>query len=94
MPASGATLTYALQVDTSETTASRAYDLLDVQVVTGATGTYTVAAHSNLDKGGYATRTVDLSRFAGTTVTLRFRGTEDSSAATTFRIDEVAVTPR
>ncbi|MEV5722370.1 S8 family peptidase [Micrococcus luteus] len=94
VPASGATLTYALKVDTAETTASRAYDLLDVQVVTGATGTYTVAAHSNLDKGGYATRTVDLSRFAGTTVTLRFRGTEDFSAATTFRIDEVAVTPR
>ena len=59
-----------------------------------AAGTYTVASHSNLDKGGYATSTVDLSRFAGTTVTLRFRGTEDSSAATTFRIDEVAVTAR
>ena len=94
VPASGATLTYALQVDTSETTASRAYDRLDVQVVGGTTGTSTVASHSNLDKGGYATHTVDLSRFAGTTVTLRFRGTEDFSAATTFRIDEVAVTAR
>ncbi|WP_248074161.1 S8 family peptidase [Micrococcus luteus] len=94
VPASGATLTYALQVDTAETTVTRSYDLLDVQVVTGATGTYTVASHSNLGKGGYATRTLDLSRFAGTTVTLRFRGTEDSSAATTFRIDEVAVTAR
>lgn len=94
VPASGATLTYALQVDTAETTASRTYDLLDVQVVGGTTGTSTVAAHSNLDRGGYATHTVDLSRFAGTTVTLRFRGTEDSTAATTFRIDEVAVTPR
>ena len=94
VPASGATLTYALQVGTSETTASRAYDRLDVQVVGGTTGTSTVASHSNLDKGGYATHAVDLSRFAGTTVTLRFRGTEDSSAATTFRIDEVAVTAR
>nr|WP_285836723.1 S8 family serine peptidase [Micrococcus luteus] len=94
VPASGATLTYALQVDTAETTASRTYDLLDVQVVGGTTGTSTVAAHSNLDRGGYATHTVDLSRFVGTTVTLRFRGTEDSTAATTFRIDEVAVTPR
>ncbi|MBD4582102.1 peptidase S8, partial [Xanthomonas citri pv. citri] len=42
VPASGATLTYALQVDTAETTASRAYDRLDVQVVGGTTGTSTV----------------------------------------------------
>ncbi|MDY6055771.1 S8 family peptidase [Micrococcus sp.] len=94
VPASGAVLRYAVQVGTDERTTTAAYDTLSVQIVDGVMGTYTLARHSNLDAGGYTTRTVDLSRFAGKTVTLRFRGVEDSSYATVFRIDDVAVTAR
>ncbi|MDO4240452.1 choice-of-anchor J domain-containing protein, partial [Micrococcus sp.] len=94
VPASGASLTYSVQVGTDETTTSSKYDTLSVQVVDGYSGTYTLKSHSNLDRGPYSTHTVDLSRFAGKTVTLRFKGTEDSSAATVFRIDDVSVTAR
>lgn len=67
---------------------------MNVQVVDGVYGTYTLKTHSNLNRGGYTSHTVDLSRFAGKTVTLRFKGTEDYSAATVFRIDDVSVTAR
>ena len=94
VPASGASLSYGVQVGTDETTAFSRYDTLSVQVVDGYSGTSTLKSHSNLDRGPYTTHTVDLSRFAGKTVTLRFKGTEDYSAATVFRIDDVSVTAR
>ncbi|MEV4558165.1 putative Ig domain-containing protein [Kitasatospora sp. NPDC049285] len=82
-----ATLSYWLHIDTAETTTTTAYDKLTVTV----NGT-TVASYSNLDKNtGYAQKTVDLSSYAGQTVTLKFNGVEDSSLQTSFVIDDTAI---
>jgi peptidase M1-like protein len=82
-----ASLTFWLRVTSSETTSSTQYDKLVVKLATT-----TVASYSNLDKGsGYVERTVDVSGFLGQTVTLGFTGTEDSSLATTFAVDDVGL---
>ncbi|MFG2717701.1 putative Ig domain-containing protein [Streptomyces sp. NPDC048416] len=82
-----ATLTYYLHIDTKETSASTAYDKLTVTA-----GSTTLASYSNLNKNtGFAQKSFDLSSFAGTTVTLKFNGVEDSSLATSFVIDDTAV---
>ncbi len=83
-----ASLTYYLHIDTAETTTSTAYDKLTVKA-----GSTTLASYSNLNKAtGYQQRTVDVSAFAGQTVTLTFTGTEDSSLQTSFCIDDTALT--
>ncbi|MDX6299196.1 MAG: hypothetical protein QOF53_410 [Nocardioidaceae bacterium] len=90
--ASRATLSFFLRISTSETTTSTAYDTLKVQVVSGSTTT-TLATYSNLDKGsGYVARSVDLSAYTGRTVTVRLVGAEDSSAATSFLVDDTSLT--
>ena len=90
VPASGK-LTYYVAIDTAETTTSSKYDTAKVQVVSGSTTT-TVASYSNLDKtSGYVARTVDLSAYAGKSVTLKFAADEDSSAQTSFVFDDVVV---
>ncbi|RAJ37582.1 kumamolisin [Kitasatospora sp. SolWspMP-SS2h] len=81
-----AKLSFWLHVDTAET-GSTAYDKLTVSV----NGT-TVAAYSNLDKNtGYAQKTIDLSSYAGQTVTVKFNGVEDSSLQTSFVLDDTAL---
>ncbi|MFJ9445572.1 protease pro-enzyme activation domain-containing protein [Kitasatospora sp. NPDC101235] len=81
-----AKLTFWLHVDTAET-GSTAYDKLTVQ----ANGT-TLATYSNTDAAaGYVQRTLDLTSFAGKSVTVTFTGTEDSSLQTSFVIDDVAL---
>ncbi|MGW7530998.1 putative Ig domain-containing protein [Amycolatopsis sp. NPDC054798] len=83
-----ATLSYYLHVDTAETTASTSYDKLTVKA-----GSTTLASYSNLNQAnGYQLRTVDMSAFAGQTVTLTFTGTEDSSLQTSFCLDDTALT--
>jgi Zn-dependent metalloprotease len=90
--ASSATLGFSLYVATDETTSSTAYDTLRVQVVSGGT-TSTRATYSNLNAGsGYVKRTVDLTAYAGRTVTVRFLGVEDSSLATSFLVDDTSLT--
>ncbi|UWE13882.1 putative Ig domain-containing protein [Actinacidiphila bryophytorum] len=89
IPASctSANLTFYLYVSTSETTTSTAYDKLTV-----AAGSSTIASYSNLNSGsGYVQRSVSLTPYIGQTVTLKFTGTEDSSLATSFLIDDTAV---
>jgi kumamolisin len=81
-----AALTYYLSISTSETTTATAYDKLTVSV----NGT-TVQSFSNLNKGAYAQRTVNLSSYAGQTVTIKWTGMEDSSLATSFFVDDTAV---
>ncbi|GAA2745931.1 protease pro-enzyme activation domain-containing protein [Kitasatospora cinereorecta] len=82
-----ATLSYWLHIDTAETSTTTAYDKLTVTV----NGT-TVASYSNLNKNtGYAQKTVDLSAYAGQSVTLKFNGVEDSSLQTSFVIDDTAI---
>nr|WSX81801.1 putative Ig domain-containing protein [Streptomyces sp. NBC_00899] len=82
-----ATFTFYLYVTSDETTTTTAYDKLTV-----AAGSTTLASYSNLDKGtGYVQRSVSLTAYKGQTVTLKFTGTEDSSLATSFLIDDTAV---
>ncbi|MDQ0809232.1 Zn-dependent metalloprotease [Streptomyces sp. B3I7] len=83
-----ATLTYYLHIDTAETTGSAQYDKLTVTA-----GSKTLATYSNLDAAsGYGKKSFDLSSFAGSTVTLKFTGAEDSSLQTSFVVDDTALT--
>jgi subtilase family serine protease len=83
-----ATLTYYLYISSSETSTTTAYDKLTVT----ANGT-TIQSFSNVNKGsGYVQRSVSLNAYAGTTVTVKWTGTEDSSLQTSFLIDDTAVT--
>jgi subtilase family serine protease len=83
-----ATLTYFLHIDTRETTTATAFDKLSVQV-----GTSTVGSFSNLSHNtGYVQQSVNVGNLAGSTVTLKYTGTEDSSLATSFVVDDVALT--
>ncbi|WP_427920069.1 putative Ig domain-containing protein [Streptomyces sp. cg40] len=82
------TFTFYLHVDTAETTTSTAYDKLTVTA-----GSTTLATYSNLNAAtGYVAKSFSLSAFAGTTVTLKFSGVEDSSLQTSFVLDDTAVT--
>jgi subtilase family serine protease len=83
---STATLSFYLSINTAETTTSAAYDKLTVKA--GAT---TLATYSNLNKGGYAQKSFDLSSMAGQSVTLTFTGTEDTTLQTSFLIDDTAL---
>ncbi|WP_045697023.1 protease pro-enzyme activation domain-containing protein [Streptomyces rubellomurinus] len=81
-----ATLTFWLHIDTAET-GSTAYDKLTLQA-----NSTTLKTWSNVNAAaGYVQQTVDLTSFAGQTVTLKFTGTEDSSQQTSFVIDDVAL---
>ncbi|UXN32944.1 S8 family peptidase [Glutamicibacter sp. M10] len=89
--ATTADLKFYLRVLTDETTASTQYDKLTVQVLDGSS-TYNVGTWSNLDaSSSYAQKSINLNNYRGKTVTLRFRGVEDSSQATTFRIDDTSL---
>ncbi len=82
-----ASLTFWLHVDTQETTTTTAYDTLKVTV-----GSTTEATYSNLNhNNGYAQKTINLSSFAGQTVTIKFTGSEDSSLATDFVLDDTGL---
>ncbi|MFF4406259.1 putative Ig domain-containing protein [Streptomyces sp. NPDC001404] len=82
-----ATLSFWLHIDTDETSTTTAYDKLTLQANSTTVGTW-----SNLDaKPGYVQKSVDLSSFAGQMVTVKFTGTEDASAQTSFVIDDTAL---
>jgi hypothetical protein len=82
-----ATFTFYLHIDSAET-GSTAYDKLTVTA-----GSRTLATYSNVNAAsGYAQKSFDLSSYAGSTVTLKFSGTEDSSLQTSFVVDDTAVT--
>ena len=87
-----AQLSFYLRISSEETTTSTAYDRLQVQVVTGG-GTTTLATYSNLNENaGYVQRSFSLTGYRGQSITVRFVGTEDSSLATSFLVDDTAVT--
>ena len=90
---SSASLAFYLHVDTKETTTSTAYDKLTVQVLSSSgTVLATLATYSNLNAGtGYALKTLNMTPYIGQTVTIKFTGTEDSSLATSFVIDDVSL---
>ena len=87
-------LSFWLRVDSAETTATTAYDTLKVQVRNSSgTALATLATYSNLNKGTtFAQKTFDLSAYKGQTVQIYFEGTEDSTVATSFIIDDVSLT--
>jgi hypothetical protein len=88
-----ATLTFYLKVATAETTTRKAYDKLTVVLVDGSGVSHTLATYSNLNKSStYAQKSFNVLTYKGQTVTIRFKGTEDSSLATTFDVDNVALT--
>ncbi len=89
LPAGCTTYTFSfyLHIDSAETTTTTQYDKVTVKA--GAT---TLATYSNLNKAaGYVLHSFSLSAFAGTTVSLSFTGTEDSSLQTSFVVDDTAV---
>lgn len=82
-----ASLTFWLRVGTAETE-NVVYDKLVVSA-----GSTAVATYSNLDRNSaYAQKTIDLSSYAGQTVTLKFAGIEDQSLQTSFVVDDTALT--
>ncbi|MFI5709523.1 M4 family metallopeptidase [Kribbella sp. NPDC051620] len=81
------TLSFWLHIDTAETTTTVQYDKLTVKA-----GSTTLATYSNLNKAaGYTLRSFDVSSLAGTTSTITFTGTEDSSLQTSFVIDDTGL---
>jgi thermolysin len=89
------TLTFWLNVTSSETTTTTQYDKLFVEVRNSA-GTLltTLATYSNLNKGTagvYSQKSFNLSAYKGQTVRVQFRSTMDSSVATTFRVDTASL---
>ncbi len=86
-----ASLTFYVHIDTKET-GTTAYDKLTVAATSGSTTT-TLATYSNANAAaGYVLKTISLNAYIGKTITLKFTGTEDSSLATSFVLDDVAVT--
>ncbi|HEX7637153.1 MAG TPA: protease pro-enzyme activation domain-containing protein [Burkholderiaceae bacterium] len=87
---SSASLTFYLHVDTQET-GSTAYDKLTVTATSGGT-TKTLGTFSNVNAAsGYALKTFNMSAYIGKTVTVKFTGKEDSSLATSFVLDDIAL---
>ena len=81
-----ASLSFYVYIATEET-GTTAYDKLTV-----AAGSTTLATYSNVNaSSGYVLKTINLSSYIGKTVTLKFTGTEDSTLATSFLIDDTAV---
>jgi subtilase family serine protease len=81
------TLSFWLHIDTAERTTTTAYDKLTVTL-----GPTTLATYSNLNtSSGYVQHSFNVSGFAGQTVTLMFKGVEDSSLQTSFVVDDTAL---
>jgi hypothetical protein len=81
-----ATLTFYLHIDTAES-GSTAYDKLTLTTNGTSKATYTNVTAT----GGYSAKSFDLSSYAGTTVTIKWTGTEDYSLATNFVIDDTSL---
>ncbi len=97
IPSGGSpSLRFWLNVSSSETTTTTQYDKLFVEVRnTSGTLLTTLATYSNLNKataGVYTQRgAFSLASYAGQTVRIQFRATNDSSLATSFRVDDASV---
>jgi hypothetical protein len=89
------TLTFWLNVTSSETTTTTAYDRLFVEVrSTSGALLATLGTFSNLNKttaGNYIQRSFSVAAYRGQTVRIQFRSTMDSSITSTFRVDNVSL---
>ena len=91
--ATSVALGFWLKVVSDETTTTTAYDTLKLQV-RNASGSVlaTLGTWSNLNKGSsYAQKNFDLGAYKGQTVQIYFVGTEGSSVATSFLLDDVSL---
>ncbi|HEV2860591.1 MAG TPA: M36 family metallopeptidase [Pyrinomonadaceae bacterium] len=96
IPSGGANLNFWLNVSTSEAVGDPVYDRLFIEVRnTSGTLLTTLATFSNQNggtAGAYVLRgPYNLGSFAGQTVRIQFRGTNDSTLPTSFRVDDVSV---
>jgi hypothetical protein len=91
--ATAATLSFWLHIDTAETSTTRAFDTLTVEV-RNSSGTVlsTLATFSNLNAAsGYQLHSFDLSSFKGQTIQIFFNGSEDFEFQTSFVLDDVSL---
>ncbi len=95
--ATEATLAFHTSIVTSETTTSRVYDRLVVELVDASNNTVlqTLVTLSNLNRttnaSTYVQRSYNVVAHKGKNVKIRFRATTDSSLPTTFRVDTVSL---
>jgi hypothetical protein len=88
-----ATLSFWLHIDTAETTTTKAYDKLSVQI-RNSSGTVlaTLATYSNLNKNtGYVQKSFNVIGYKGQTIRVYLLGKEDSSLQTSFVVDDFAL---
>lgn len=93
--ASSVTLSFWLWIRTQETTTTRAYDKLWVELRRPSDNSLikTLAVYSNLNKTStYVQKSFDLTPYKGQTVRVYFFGAEDASLATGFLIDDTSLT--
>jgi Zn-dependent metalloprotease len=96
IPSGGANLNFWLNITTSEAAGAAVFDRLFIEVRnTSGTLLATLATFSNQNSGTsgvYVLRgPYNLNAFAGQTVRIQFRATEDVSLPTSFRVDDVSV---
>ena len=96
IPSGGANLNFWLNITTSEAAGAAVFDRVFIEVrSTSGTLLTTLATFSNQNSGTagvYVLRgPYNLSSFAGQTVRIQFRATEDISLPTSFRVDDVSV---
>ncbi len=81
-------LSFWLRIDSAETSRVIRDDTLTVSL-----GSRVLRQYSNVDRNGqYVQRVFDVTGQAGRTVPLTFQATEDRGRATTFAVDDVALT--
>jgi len=88
--ATTATLSFWLHIDTTETTTTKVYDTLKVQV-RNSSGTVlaTLQTYSNLNAAaGYKQVSFDLTAYKGQTIQIYLIGIEDSSLKSSFVVDD------
>ena len=86
-----ATLKFFMRVDTDES-GSKAYDTLQVQVITASGKYINLASFSNANAAnGYQQHTISLDAYKGQIVQINFSGMEDNRLQTSFVIDDVSV---
>jgi Zn-dependent metalloprotease len=96
IPSGGANLNFWLNISTQEAAGAAVFDRLFIEVRnTSGTLLATLATFSNQNAGTagvYVLRgPYNLNAFAGQTVRIQFRGTNDVTLPTNFRIDDVSV---
>jgi Zn-dependent metalloprotease len=96
IPSGGGNLSFWLNITTSEAAGASVFDRLFIEIrSTGGTLLATLTTFSNQNSGtagAYVLRgPYNLSSFAGQTVRIQFRGTNDITLPTSFRVDDVTV---